>query len=105
MSLNTSESSDDSNSTKTRAKRSKMWEHFEQNLVEVDNCFRAICKYCRMQLRTKSGTSSLRTHISQYCHAIGEAERNIFIATLKKPIENFVFDPQFSRERMIEFVI
>ncbi|XP_022683481.1 zinc finger BED domain-containing protein RICESLEEPER 2-like [Setaria italica] len=105
MSLNTPESSDDSNSTQTRAKRSKVWEHFEQNLVEVDNCFRAVCKYCRMQLSTKSGTSSLRTHISQYCHAIGEAERNRFIATLKKPIENFVFDPQFSRERMIEFVI
>ena len=105
MSTNTEESSDDSNSTQTRAKRSKVWEHFEQNLVEVDNGFRAICKYCRMQLSTKSGTSSLRTHISQYCHAIGEVKRNKFIATLKKPIENFVFDPQISRERMIDFVI
>ena len=67
--------------------------------------FKAVCKYCQIRLSTKSGTSSLRTHISHHCHAIGEADRKRFVATLKKPIENFVFDPQFCRQRMIEFVI
>ncbi|CAL5035652.1 unnamed protein product [Urochloa decumbens] len=105
MSTNTSESSDDSHSALTRVRRSKVWEHFEQNLVEGDDGFKAVCKYCQIHLSTKSGTSSLRTHISQYCHAIGEVDRKRFIATLKKPIENFVFDPQLWRDRMIEFVI
>ena len=105
MSENTSESSDDSHSTQTRVRRSKVWEYFEQNLVEGDDGFKAVCKYCQIHLSTKSGTSSLRTHISHYCHAIGEADRNRFVATLKKPIKNFVFDPQLCRQRMIEFVI
>jgi len=105
MSANTSESSDDSHSTQTRVRRSKVWEYFEQNLVEADDGFKAVCKYCQICLSTKSGTSSLRTHISHHCHAIGEADRKRFVATLKKPIENFVFDPQFCRQRMIEFVI
>ena len=105
MSENTSESSDDSHSTQTRVRRSKVWEYFEQNLVEADDGFKAVCKYCQIHLSTKSGTSRLRTHISHYCHAIGEADRNRFVATLKKPIENFVFDPQLCRQRMIEFVI
>ena len=105
MSANTSESSDDSHSTQTRVRRSKVWEYFEQNLVEADDGFKAVCKYCQIHLSTKSGTSSLRTHISHHCHAIGEADRKRFVATLKKPIENFVFDPQFCRQRMIEFII
>ena len=105
MSENTSESSDDSHSTQTRVRRSKVWEYFEHNLVEADDGFKAVCKYCQIHLSTKSGTSRLRTHISHYCHAIGEADRNRFVATLKKPIENFVFEPQLCRQRMIEFVI
>jgi hypothetical protein len=102
-STNTSESSDDS--TPTRVKRSKVWEHFEPNLAEIDDGFKVVCKYYRLHLSTKSGTSSLRTHIQKYCHVIGDDERTRFISTMKKPIENFVFDPQFSRECMIEFVI
>ena len=105
MSTNTSVSSDDSHSTQTRVRRSMVWEYFEQNLVEADDGFKAVCKYCQIHLSTKSGTSSLRTHISHHCHAIGEAYRKRFVATLKKPIENFVFDPQFCHQRMIEFVI
>jgi hypothetical protein len=102
-STNTSESSDDS--TPTRVKRSKVWEYFEPNLVETDDGFKAVCKYCRLQLSTKCETSSLRTHIQKYCHVISDDERNKLVSTMKKPIENFVFDPQFSRECMIEFVI
>ena len=59
MSANTSESSDDSHSTQTRVRRSKVWEYFEQNLVEADDGFKAVCKYCQIRLSTKSGTSSL----------------------------------------------
>jgi hypothetical protein len=82
-----------------------VWEYYEPNLVETDDGFKVVCKYYQLNLSLKSRTSSLRTHIQKYCHIIGEDERNKFISTLKKPIENFLFDPQFSRERMIEFVI
>jgi hypothetical protein len=34
-----------------------------------------------------------------------EADIKRFVATLKKPIENFVFDNQLSCQLMIEFVI
>ena len=101
MYANTSKSSDNSHSTQTRVRRSKVWEYFEQNLVEADDGFKVVCKYCEIHLSTKSGTSSLRTHISHHCHAIGEVDRKRFVATLKKPIENFVFDPQLCRQRMI----
>jgi hypothetical protein len=85
MSANTSDSSDDSFNSKC-AKRSKVWEHYEQNLVQSDTGLEAICKYCQMQLCTRFGTNSLRTHISKYCHGISEDERNAFIETLHKSI-------------------
>ena len=100
MSTNASRSSDDSHSTQTRVRRSKVWEYFEQNLVEADDGFKVVFRYCQIYLSTKSGTSSLRTHISHHCRAIGEADRKRFVATLKKPIENFVFDPQFWGQHM-----
>lgn len=87
-------------------RRSKVWQYFETNLVAVDDNLKAICKYCGLHLSTKSGTSSLRTHISEYCPAIDDASRNEFIATMKKqPSENFVFDPQRSRDHMIEYIV
>jgi hypothetical protein len=43
MSANTSESSDDNHSTQTRVRRSKFWEYFEQNLIEADDSFKAVC--------------------------------------------------------------
>ena len=63
-----------------------------------------MCKFCQIHLSTKSGTSSLRTHIS-HCHAIREDDRKRFVETLKKPIENFLFDPQLCRQRTIEFAL
>src|SRR6185437_603843 len=87
-------------------RRSKVWQYFEPNLVAVDDNFKAVCKYCGLHLSTKSGTSSLRTHISEYCPAIDDASRKGFISTMKKqPTENFVFDPQLSREHMIEYIV
>jgi hypothetical protein len=88
------------------SRRSKVWQYFEPNLVVVDDNLKAVCKYCELHLSTKSGTSSLRTHISEYCPAIDDVSRKEFISTMKKqPSENFVFDPQLSRERMIEYVV
>ena len=87
-------------------RRSKVWQYFEPNLVAVDDNLKAVCKYCGLHLSTKSGTSSLRTHISEYCPAIDDASRKEFISTMKKqPSKNFVFDPQLSCERMIEYVV
>ena len=74
--------------------------------MAVDDNLKVVCKYCGVHLSTKSGTSILRTHISEYCPAIDDASRKEFISTMKKqPSENFVFDPQLSRERMIEYVV
>jgi hypothetical protein len=68
---------------------------------------KAVCKYCRLQLYTKSGTSSLRGHIADSCPIIGEDVRKQFVSTMKKqPLEgSFVFDPQVSRERLVDFCI
>jgi hypothetical protein len=61
---------------------------------------KVVCKYCRLQLHTKSGTSSLRDHIADSCPIIEEDVRKQFVSTMKKqPLEgSFVFDPQVSRE-------
>ena len=53
MSTDTSVSSDDSHSTPTRVRRSMVWEYFEQNLVEADDGFKAVCEYCQLHLSTK----------------------------------------------------
>jgi hypothetical protein len=64
---------------------------------------KAVCKYCRLQLHTKSCTSSLRGS----CPIIEDDVRKQFVSTMKKqPLErSFVFDPQVSRERLVDFCI
>ena len=87
--------------------RSAIWEHYEKDLVDVDAELKAVCKYCHMKLVTKSGTSSLRSHIANACPAIDSAIRKSFQASMiKQSIDKiFVFDAQLCRERMIDFII
>ena len=75
--------------------RSNIWEHYEQNLVDVYGDLKVVCKYCGIHLNAKSGTSSLRGHIAIACPAIGTPIRQKFKATLDKQssAETFVFDP------------
>jgi hypothetical protein len=84
-------------SVQTPTRRAKGWDHFEQELVEVNGVMKAVCKYCGMKLTNKrdSGTSSLRNHIIGTCPKISDEDRNRFIATMKKrPIEgSLVFYP------------
>jgi len=47
--------------------------------VVVDDNLKVVCKYCGLHLSTKSGISSLRTHISEYCPTIHDASRDEFI--------------------------
>ena len=79
----------------SRRTRSNVWEHYEQNLVDVDGDLKAVCKYCGIHLNAKFGTSSLRGHIAIACLAIGTPIRQKFKATLDKQssAETFVFDP------------
>ncbi|WVZ87116.1 hypothetical protein U9M48_033808 [Paspalum notatum var. saurae] len=112
MSSNTSEGSgthdvEGQTSQTKRRKRSNVWEHFEQILVEADGDLKAICRYCRLKLSTKSGTSSLRGHIANSCPAIESVTRKRFLATMNKqpPEGNFVFDPQICHEEMIKYII
>ena len=49
-----------------RRMRSAVWEHYEKDLVDVDGELKAVCKYCHLKLVTKSGTSSLRSHIAMH---------------------------------------
>jgi hypothetical protein len=113
MSANISESSstvDTSTPSVTlHGRRSKVWEHFEQELVFVADVLKAVCKYCTMKLTCtrKSGTSSLLSHISESCRSIGAEVRARFLATLKKkPSEvGFIFDRKKSRQLMTKFCI
>ena len=73
-------------SMRTPTRRAKVWEHFEQDLVEVNGVMKAVCKYCGVQLMSKrsSGTSSLINHIAETCPKISDEDRKRFIATMKK---------------------
>uniref|UniRef100_A0ACD5W6V4 Uncharacterized protein n=1 Tax=Avena sativa TaxID=4498 RepID=A0ACD5W6V4_AVESA len=111
MSANMSESSgtSDAPSTAPHGRRSKVWEHFEQELVFVGDVPKAVCKYCAMKLtcNRNSGTSSLLSHISESCRLIGAEVRSRFLATLKKKSTDvgFVFDRKRSRQLMTKFCI
>jgi hypothetical protein len=106
MSVHASEGSgindsiDDHTSAQRSRGRSKVWEHFESDLVNVGGDLKAVCKYYIFQLHTKSSTSSMRGHIADSCPIIEEDVRKQFVSTMKKqPLEgSFVFDPQVSRE-------
>uniref|UniRef100_A0A8I7BHN9 BED-type domain-containing protein n=1 Tax=Hordeum vulgare subsp. vulgare TaxID=112509 RepID=A0A8I7BHN9_HORVV len=103
----TADSTDDDTSQAPHARRSKVWEHYEQELVVVKGDLKAVCKYCRAQLHTKFGTSSLRTYIAEACRPIEDACRKRFELTMeKRPSEGMlVFDEKVSRELMIKFCI
>jgi hypothetical protein len=99
----------DDQSVQTPTRRAKVWEHFEQELVEVNGVMMAVCKYCGMTLTNKrdSGTNSLRNHIAGTCRKISDEGRNRFIGTMKKrPTEgSFVFDPWKTHEWMVMWCI
>jgi hypothetical protein len=73
-------------SVQTPTRRAKVWDHFEQELVEVNGVMKAACKYCGMKLTNKRdlGTSSLRNHIAGTCLKISDEDRKRFIDTMKK---------------------
>lgn len=66
-----------------RATRSNVWEHYEQDLVEVDGELKAVCKYCGAKLLAKFGTSSLRNHTADSCRSIDDDCRKRFLETIK----------------------
>jgi hypothetical protein len=70
----------------TSTRRAKVWEHFEQKLVEVNGVMKVICKYCGMKLTNKmdSGTGSLRNRIVGTYPKISDESHKRFIATMKK---------------------
>jgi hypothetical protein len=81
----------------------------KKDLVEVGGVLKAVCKYCSL-LMTNSKTTitnSLRNHIAEHYPKITEANRERFIATMKRqPTEgSFVFNPQKSRELMVKWCI
>ena len=44
--LETADSMDEDTSQIPRVRRSKVWEHYEVDLVLVDGDFTAVCRYC-----------------------------------------------------------
>ncbi|TVU22157.1 hypothetical protein EJB05_31839 [Eragrostis curvula] len=92
MSANTSEGSDTDDSmdniTLTQVQRcgrkSKVWEHFERDFVNVDGELKAVCKYCHIKMQVLSGTTSLMRHIARSCPAIDDDVRKSFVSTKKK---------------------
>jgi hypothetical protein len=83
--LGTNTTSNDQ-SVQTPTRRAKVWDHFEQELVEVNEVMKAVCKYCGMKVTNKrnSSTSSLTNHIAGTCPKISDENRKRFIATMKK---------------------
>jgi hypothetical protein len=76
-------------------RRSPVWEYYEPELIDEDDVLKAFCKYCgsKMTTRRKTGTTSFRNHIAEYCSKIPSEVRNKFIATMKKPVESpFLFN-------------
>lgn len=109
-----SDSSSTSNSANgtlvvSNTRRSKVWKHFEPNLVFVDEIPKAVCLYCGLKLTNtpSSGTSSLINHISVACPKMAEEERKKFIGSLRKKqsVIGFVLDPKKSRELLAKFCI
>ena len=84
--IDSSGTDDEHDSSQPRVRRSKVWKYFEQDLVMVDDVWKAVYKYCGLRLGAQSGTSSLRSHIATTCPAIGDAGRNSFLDTIKKII-------------------
>jgi hypothetical protein len=89
--------SSDNQLVQTPTRRAKVWEHFEEGLVEVNGVMKAVCKYCGLKLTNQrnSGINSLRNHIAGTCTKISDEDRKKFIATMKrKPAGgSFIFDP------------
>ena len=88
--IDSSGTDDEHDSSQPRVRRSKVWQFFEQDLVMVDDVWKAVCKYCGLRLGAQSGTSSLRSHIATTCPAIGDDDRNSFLATIKKKIFRYL---------------
>ena len=88
--IDSSGTDDEHDSSQPRVRRSKVWQFFEQDLVMVDDVWKAVCKYCGLRLGAQSGTSSLRSHIATTCPAIGDADRNSFLDTIKKKIFRYL---------------
>jgi hypothetical protein len=105
----TNDDTRDDPSPQTPNRRSKVWENFEKDLVEVRGALKAVCKYCSLLMTSSktTGTNSLRNHIAEHYPQITEVDRGRFIATMKRqPLEgSFVFNPQISRERMVKWCI
>ena len=77
------DSTDEDTTQLQRTRRSKVWEHYEKDLVLVDGDLKAVCMYCGAELQTKFGTSSLRSHIADSCRAIEDSCRKRFLSTMK----------------------
>ena len=58
------DSTDNQTSPLSCGRRSKVWAHFEQALVNVDGDLKAVCKYCQIKLHIKFGVFEviLRSH-------------------------------------------
>ncbi|XBH78135.1 hypothetical protein VPH35_104477 [Triticum aestivum] len=99
------DSMDEDMSQVPRVRSSKVWEHYEQDLVRIHGDLKAVCKYCGTQLHTKFGTMSLRTHIVESCKSIEDGCRENFLLTMKKTTSEgpFVFDQKVCRDLLSSF--
>uniref|UniRef100_A0A8R7QRY5 BED-type domain-containing protein n=1 Tax=Triticum urartu TaxID=4572 RepID=A0A8R7QRY5_TRIUA len=100
------DSMDEDMSQVPRVRSSKVWEHYEQDLVRIHGDLKAMCKYCGTQLHTKFGTMSLRTHIVESCKSIEDGCRENFLLTMKKTTSEgpFVFDQKVFHD-LVKFFI
>jgi hypothetical protein len=93
-------------SSRLTKRRAKVWDYVDTEVV--DGKEKAVCKYCKVHLSSAAGkgTTHLNRHISVYCHAIPQEERQRFLATQKtKPGDDHVFDPVVFRGLIAKYFL
>jgi len=62
---------DEHDSSQPRVRRSKVWQFFEQDLVMVDDVWKAVCKYCGLRLGAQSALVVLEVILLQLALLLG----------------------------------
>ena len=62
---------DEHDSSQPRVRRSTVWRFFDQDLVMVDDVWKAVCKYCGLRLGAQSALEVLEVILLQLAWLLG----------------------------------
>ena len=69
--IDSSGTDDEHDLSQPRVRRSKVWQFFEQDLVMVDDVWKAVCKYCGLRLGAQSALVVLEVILLQLAWLLG----------------------------------